>query len=116
MAGQENDPDQENIDMKVEKRLSEESAYTSSETTEVSTDNAKIAAEEESLSAKARESGRLFKELVEAVIKKSKLVAQQKNRELKEVAGDPTPELARDASVINELGDHITESQMCLRT
>ena len=62
--------------------------------------------DEESISAKAKETGQTFKELVASIGKKAKTVAEDKSRQLKEAADDKDI-TAKDAADIQMLGSHI---------
>ena len=62
--------------------------------------------EEESISAKAKETGQNLKELVSSIGKKTMAVAEEKSRQLKEAADDKDIE-ARDAADIQMLGSHV---------
>jgi hypothetical protein len=62
--------------------------------------------EEDSVSAKAKETGQILKELVASIGRKSKAVAEQKTSELKEASKDDDIE-ASDAADIQMLGKHI---------
>ena len=62
--------------------------------------------EEESISAKAKETGQILKELIASIGKKSKTVAEEKSKQLKEAADDKDIAL-KDAVDIQMLGSHI---------
>lgn len=62
--------------------------------------------EEESISAKARETGQILKELVASIGRKTRAVAEEKTGQLKEAADDKDI-AARDAMDIQMLGSHI---------
>jgi hypothetical protein len=63
-------------------------------------------AEEESVSAKARETGQILKELVASIGRKTRAVAVEKTSQLKEAADDKDIAV-RDAIDIQMLGSHI---------
>ena len=81
----------------------EEREVTSYEVTPVESSNRE---EEESVSAKAKETGQILKELVAAIGRKSKSITEQKTSELKEASKDGDVE-AQDAADIQMLGSHI---------
>lgn len=62
--------------------------------------------EEESISAKAKETGQIFKELISSMGKKTRTVVEEKSRQLKEAADDKDI-ATRDAEDIQMLGSHI---------
>jgi Rad3-related DNA helicase len=81
----------------------EEREVTSYEVTPVESNKV---GEEESVSAKAKETGQILKELVAAIWRKSKSITEQKTSELKEASKDGDVE-AQDAADIQMLGSHI---------
>jgi hypothetical protein len=64
------------------------------------------ASEEESVSAKARETGQILKELVASIGRKTRVAAEEKTGQLKEAA-DAKDIAVRDAIDIQMLGSHI---------
>jgi hypothetical protein len=62
--------------------------------------------EEESISAKAKETGQILKELVASIGRKTRAAAEEKTGQLKEAADDKDI-AARDAMDIQMLGSHI---------
>ena len=62
--------------------------------------------QEESVSAKAKETGQILKELVASIGNKTKTVAEEKSKQLKEAADDKDI-AAKDAIDIQMLGSHI---------
>ncbi len=81
----------------------EEREVTSYEVTPVESSNVR---EEESVSAKAKETGQILKELVASIGRRSKSITEQKTSELKEASKDGDVE-AQDAADIQMLGSHI---------
>ena len=62
--------------------------------------------QDESVSAKAKETGQILKELIASIGKKTKTVAEEKSKQLKEAADDKDIAV-KDAIDIQMLGSHI---------
>src|SRR5689334_20294750 len=66
----------------------------------------KVEEEEESISAKAKETGQSLRELILSIGKKTGAVAKEKSRQLKEAADDKDI-ATKDAADIQMLGSHV---------
>jgi len=69
-------------------------------------DERRVVASEDSVSAKAKETGQILKELVASIGRKTRAVAEEKTSQLKEAADDKDIAV-RDARDIQMLGIHI---------